>query len=183
MFHNSCFTNLSIPDGKYLLTDAGSPTCSTLLVPYHGTWYHLSEWGHARLRYSTTTIWIYLQLTLYMPGLRTSLSKHLGWPSSTSRSWSSLQNIPWMYRQGYFLHLWQFTIVSPKEIPLILLTYYPPLMMELMLNIVVSWWQNIWGGQRKTEPMLDVKRSQRVCGTTTRQCWASKICSLIVVTQ
>ena len=36
MFHDSCFTDLSIPDGKYFLTDAGFPTCSTLLVPYHG---------------------------------------------------------------------------------------------------------------------------------------------------
>ena len=31
--------------------------------------------------------------------------------------------------------------------------------------------------------MLDVKRPQRVCGPTTRQCWGSKICSLIAVTQ
>ena len=37
MFHNSHFTNLSIPDGKYFLADAGFPTCSTLLVPYCGT--------------------------------------------------------------------------------------------------------------------------------------------------
>ena len=37
MFHNSHFTNLSIPDGKYFLADAGFPTCFTLLVPYHGT--------------------------------------------------------------------------------------------------------------------------------------------------
>ena len=56
MFHNSCFTDLSIPNGKYFLADAGFPTCSTLLVPYHGVRYHLSEWGHAQLRYGTTTI-------------------------------------------------------------------------------------------------------------------------------
>ena len=37
MFHNSCFTDLSIPEGKYFLMDAGFPTCSTLLVPYCGT--------------------------------------------------------------------------------------------------------------------------------------------------
>ena len=39
------------------------------------------------------------------------------------------------------------------------------------------------GWAEKTEPMLDMKRSQRVCGMTTRQCFASKICSLIAVTQ
>ena len=53
MFHNSRFTNLSIPDGKYFLADAGSPTCSTLLVPYCGARYHLSEWSRAQLRYGT----------------------------------------------------------------------------------------------------------------------------------
>ena len=36
MFHDSCFTDLSIPDGKYFLADAGFPTCSTLLILYHG---------------------------------------------------------------------------------------------------------------------------------------------------
>ena len=36
MFHDSHFTDISIPDGKYFLADAGFPTCSTLLVPYHG---------------------------------------------------------------------------------------------------------------------------------------------------
>ena len=56
MFHDSRFTDLSIPDGKYFLADAGFPTCSTLLVPYRGAQYHLSEWGHTQLRYGTTTI-------------------------------------------------------------------------------------------------------------------------------
>ena len=54
MFYNSHFTDLSIPDGKYFLTDAGFPTCSTLLVPYCGTQYHLSELGCTQLRYGTT---------------------------------------------------------------------------------------------------------------------------------
>ena len=41
---------LIIPEGKYLLGDAGFPTSSKLLTPYHGVWYHLAEWGHAQLR-------------------------------------------------------------------------------------------------------------------------------------
>ena len=36
MFHDSHFTDLSIPDGMYFLADAGFPTCSTLLILYHG---------------------------------------------------------------------------------------------------------------------------------------------------
>ena len=106
--------------------------------------------------------------TYDMPGLGTSLREHLGWSSGTSRFWSSLQNIPWMYRQGYFLHLWQFTTVSSKGIPLRLLTYFLPLMMESMLKIMVSWQQNIQGRQRKTEPMLDVNKSQRVQSQTAK---------------
>ena len=67
MFHDSRFTNLSIPEGKYFLADVGFPTCSTLLVSYRGAQYHLSEWGHAQLRYSTTITLLYLQLTFYRP--------------------------------------------------------------------------------------------------------------------
>ena len=51
MFHDSHFTDLSIPDGKYFLADAGFPTCSTLLVLYCGPQYHLAEWSHAQLWY------------------------------------------------------------------------------------------------------------------------------------
>ena len=43
MFHDSHFTDLSIPNRKYFLADAGFPTHSTLLIPYHGPWYHLYE--------------------------------------------------------------------------------------------------------------------------------------------
>ena len=32
MFHDSRFTDLSIPDGKYFLADAGFPTCSTCSI-------------------------------------------------------------------------------------------------------------------------------------------------------
>jgi hypothetical protein len=39
--------DLHIPDGKYYLTDSGFPASQQLLVPYHGTQYHLKEWGHA----------------------------------------------------------------------------------------------------------------------------------------
>ena len=50
MFHDAHFTDFCIPVGKYYLTDAGFPACDALLVPYHGVWYHLAEWGHANSR-------------------------------------------------------------------------------------------------------------------------------------
>jgi hypothetical protein len=42
---------LDIPDQKYLLGDAGFPSCKELLVPYRGVRYHLAEWGRASTRY------------------------------------------------------------------------------------------------------------------------------------
>ena len=44
-------TDLSIPPGKYLLGDAGFPSCDALLVPYRGVRYHLKEWAEGELRY------------------------------------------------------------------------------------------------------------------------------------
>jgi hypothetical protein len=43
--------SLAIPDGKFLLKDAGFPSCSAILVPYRGVRYHLKEWGRANERY------------------------------------------------------------------------------------------------------------------------------------
>ena len=43
--------SLAIPEGKYVLGDAGFPSCLSVLVPYHGVQYHLKEWGHASERY------------------------------------------------------------------------------------------------------------------------------------
>lgn len=42
---------LDIPHEKYLLGDAGFPSCKELLVPYRGVRYHLAEWGRASIRY------------------------------------------------------------------------------------------------------------------------------------
>ena len=42
---------LKIPDGWYLLADAGFPHCKELLVPYQGVCYHLAEWGRANSQY------------------------------------------------------------------------------------------------------------------------------------
>jgi hypothetical protein len=38
---------LVIPEGKYLLGDAGFANCDTCLTPYRGVWYHLREWAKA----------------------------------------------------------------------------------------------------------------------------------------
>lgn len=43
-------TDLIIPNGKYLLADAGFPLCEKLLVPYRSVRYHLAEWGRANTR-------------------------------------------------------------------------------------------------------------------------------------
>jgi DDE superfamily endonuclease len=43
-------SDLKIPDGWYLLADAGFPHCKELLVPYRGVRYHLQEWGKANVR-------------------------------------------------------------------------------------------------------------------------------------
>ncbi len=39
--------SLAIPPTKYVLGDAGFPSCLAVLVPYCGAWYHLKEWGRA----------------------------------------------------------------------------------------------------------------------------------------
>lgn len=43
-------SDLKIPEGWYLLADAGFPHCKELLVPYRGVRYHLQEWGKANVR-------------------------------------------------------------------------------------------------------------------------------------
>jgi hypothetical protein len=48
MFHDACFTDLPVPNGKYFLADVGFPTCSSLLIPYRGLQYHLAKWGCAQ---------------------------------------------------------------------------------------------------------------------------------------
>jgi hypothetical protein len=49
MFHDAHITDLPIVHGKYYLADAGFPICETLLIPYRGVHYHLTEWGRAQL--------------------------------------------------------------------------------------------------------------------------------------
>ena len=50
MWHEAHSDNLAIPEGKYLLTDAGFSLSGTLLVLYQGIWYHLKEWRQAELQ-------------------------------------------------------------------------------------------------------------------------------------
>ena len=49
LFHHAHRTDFSISEGKYYLADAGFASSDTLLVPYRGVRYHLSEWKHAKL--------------------------------------------------------------------------------------------------------------------------------------
>ncbi len=49
VYESAITSDLIIPDGWYLLADAGFPHCKELLIPYHGVRYHLAEWGRANL--------------------------------------------------------------------------------------------------------------------------------------
>jgi len=51
VYESAISDDLIIPEGSYLLADAGFPHCKELLVPYRGVRYHLAEWGRATLRY------------------------------------------------------------------------------------------------------------------------------------
>jgi hypothetical protein len=50
VYEDAINSDLSIPNGWYLLADAGFPHCEQLLVPYRGVRYHLAEWGRANVR-------------------------------------------------------------------------------------------------------------------------------------
>ena len=49
MWYNAHTNNLYVPEGKYLLADAGFGGSDVLLVPYHGVRYHLKEWRQTNL--------------------------------------------------------------------------------------------------------------------------------------
>ena len=51
MYAHSRLVDLTIPEGKFYLADAGFGICDALLVPYRGVRYHLAEWGRANTRY------------------------------------------------------------------------------------------------------------------------------------
>jgi len=62
VYDNVLSRDLDIPEDKYLLADLSYPSRPTLLVPYHGTRYHLTEWGWASVRYAS--FYFFLQLLI-----------------------------------------------------------------------------------------------------------------------
>jgi hypothetical protein len=48
--------DLMIPQGWYLLADAGFPLCDALMTPYHGVQYHLREWGQGNQKYLSCSL-------------------------------------------------------------------------------------------------------------------------------
>ena len=50
IFNDAHQSDLTIPENKFYLMDAGFGACDGLLVPFRGAWYHLAEWGHASVR-------------------------------------------------------------------------------------------------------------------------------------
>jgi hypothetical protein len=51
LWTDTCVNDLHMPEGQYLLADAGFGTCDALLNPYCGVRYHLREWWQANLKY------------------------------------------------------------------------------------------------------------------------------------
>ncbi|KIK75823.1 hypothetical protein PAXRUDRAFT_171569, partial [Paxillus rubicundulus Ve08.2h10] len=50
LWTDACTIDLQIPEGHYLLANAGFGTCDMLLVPYWGVQYHLKEWWQANAK-------------------------------------------------------------------------------------------------------------------------------------
>ena len=50
VYNDARQSDLTIPEGKYYLADAGFGSCDALLVPFRGVRYHLAEWGRASVR-------------------------------------------------------------------------------------------------------------------------------------
>jgi len=50
VYNDAISNDLQIPNGKYLLADAGYPLQSQLLVPYWSVRYYFAEWGHANIQ-------------------------------------------------------------------------------------------------------------------------------------
>ena len=66
MFEDAHITDLPILHGKYYLADAGFPICNSLIVPYQGEHYHLTEQGHAQLWYVSDLSYSIFQLMVIL---------------------------------------------------------------------------------------------------------------------
>ena len=73
LWHDAHTHDLEIPQGKYLLADAGFGTCDALLVPYRGVHYHLKEWRQANLRYVVDSPDLRILLMVSRPQTREEL--------------------------------------------------------------------------------------------------------------
>lgn len=54
-----------VPEGKYLLGDAGFPACDDCLVPYRNVRYHLREWEASGLRCVINSLYHQSQTNIY----------------------------------------------------------------------------------------------------------------------
>ena len=63
MYAHSRLVDLTIPQGKFCLADAGFGIFDSLLVPYRGVHYHLAEWGCANTRY---ILYIYIKVRIFI---------------------------------------------------------------------------------------------------------------------
>ena len=55
VYNDARQSDLTIPENKFYLADAGFGACDGLLVPFQGARYHFAEWGRASVRQATQT--------------------------------------------------------------------------------------------------------------------------------
>ena len=67
MFEDAHIRDLSTLCRKYYIADASFPICESLIIPYQGECYHLTEWGHAQLWYISSCIFWLMKNTLSPP--------------------------------------------------------------------------------------------------------------------
>ena len=53
LWRDAVTNDIRVPPNRYLLGDAGFPSCDALLVPYRGVRYHLREWHEGAHGYVT----------------------------------------------------------------------------------------------------------------------------------
>ena len=56
LWRDAITNNIWMPADRYLLGDAGFPSCNAILVPYRGVRYHLREWREGQVGYVFTLI-------------------------------------------------------------------------------------------------------------------------------
>ena len=114
--------DLSIPEGRYYLTDEGFGACDALLVPYRGIRYHLAEWGLASVRYNSKSHKITIDIFANFP-------LFIGLPTERNYIISGM-HLQGMLSKGY--------LASSRST----LSFWEPMLQIIAYNIVKNCVQN-----------------------------------------